>query len=271
MHLSKVVPVLIGYCCTVLGSKMLAACKLCAEKENILLSHIIPEWGYAGAYDKKHRFVPYDALNEREGQIEQKGIRERMLCCKCETTFSRWEKYGKSVWELKTGQWRTLRNGSLVGIKLDYEQLRLFLLSILWRAHVAEGYFAENVDLGPHGERIRLMLLNNDPSGPELYPCMMMRIFEGNTLQEVGLRFPIRGRWYGEWAYSVAFKGIGLLYIIKRGARREIQQRRAINTAGELVIGTSQAINWIGGMENLQIAWPAEELVREAIGDNEGR
>ncbi|MYD94245.1 MAG: hypothetical protein F4Y02_11275 [Chloroflexi bacterium] len=249
---------------------MQTVCKLCVKEENTLLSHIIPEWGYAGAYDNKHRFVPYDALNEKEGRIEQKGIRERMLCGKCETVFSKWEQYGKSVWELKTGQWKTLSNGSLVGLNLEYKKLRLFLLSILWRAHVAEGCFAENVALGPHGERIRLMLLNNDPNGPELYPCMMMRIFEGNTPQEVGLRFPICGRWYGERAYSVAFKGIGLLYIMKRGARREVSQRRSINIAGELVIGTSQALNWVGGMENLQIAWPVERLVREAIGDSEG-
>ena len=113
----------------------------------------------------------------------------------------------------------------LLGAGLDYRKLRLFLLSVLWRSGVAKGNIGENVILGPHGGVIRAMLLNGDPGEPTLYPCMMMRITKGKSWRKIGLRWPIKGRWDGQRAYSVAFKGIGLLYIVANSKLTQVQQR----------------------------------------------
>lgn len=240
---------------------MIGICKLCKEQDEICQSHVIPEWGYEGVYDDKHRFVGYDILNQRKGRIKQKGERERLLCKKCESLLSDWEAYGKSVWELKAGRWEKLPGGGLRGTDLDYRKLKLFLLSVLWRSDVAKGDIGENVSLGPHSERIRLMLLDSDPKEPILYPCMMMRIFEGTNWNTVGLRWPIKGRWDGQWAYSVAFKGIGLVYVIKKKKLKREQQRGCIDVDGNVVLGTSQAIGWVGHMGNLEIVWPLENMM----------
>lgn len=249
---------------------MIGICKLCKEEDEICQSHIIPEWGYEGVYDDKHRFVGYDILNQRKGKIKQKGERERLLCKKCESFFSDWEAYGKCVWELKAGRWEELPGGGLRGTDLDYRKLKLFLLSMLWRSDIAMGDIGENVSLGPHGEKIRLMLLESDPKEPLLYPCMMMRIFEGTTWNTVGLRWPIKGRWDGQRAYSVAFKGIGLVYVIGKKRLKLEQQRGCIDADGNVVMGTSQALGWVGHMENLEICWPSEKTILEAINMRSG-
>ena len=238
-------------------------CKLCRESGDLCRSHVIPEWGYAGAYDESHTFVAFDLLNQgkRKRKIRQKGEWEKLLCRGCETRFSVWENYGKRIWDLETGQWEELKGGGLRGTGLDYRRLKLFLLSILWRADVATGDIGENVSLGLHSEKIRLRLLEDDPQEPLLYPCMMMRIFEGETWKQVGLRWPITGRWDGQRAYSVAFKGLGLLYVIGNKALKPEQQRGCVDTDGHIVMGTSQAVGWSGPMKKLEISWPSESAL----------
>ena len=236
-------------------------CKLCKEPGDLCRSHLIPEWGYAGVYDDVHKFVALDLLNKEKRKIRQKGEWETLLCRGCETVFSVWEKYGKRIWDLDTGQWEELTGGGLRGTGLDYRSLKLFLLSILWRADVAISEIGENVSLGLHSEKIRLMLLDKDPREPSLYPCMMVRIFEGERWKQVGLRWPIRGRWDGQRAYSVAFKGMGLLYVIGNKALRPEQQRACANTDGHIVLGSSQAVGWSGSMKKLEICWPSENAI----------
>ena len=244
---------------------MTGFCALCQKDANICRSHVIPEWGYDGVYDNKHRFVAFDILNSRQSRVKQKGERERLLCERCENLLSDWEGYGKRVWEQKVGQWRELAGGALMGTGLDYRKLRLFLLSVLWRSDVAKGSIGENVVLGPHSEVIRAMLLNGDPREPMLYPCMMMRITEDKSWRRVGLRWPIAGRWYGQRAYSVAFKGIGLLYIVGNARLTQVQRRGCIDASGRLVMGTSASDGWIGNMGNLRISWPRDRAIYEAV------
>ena len=51
--------------------------------------------------------------------------------------------------------------------------LKLFLMSLLWRAGVAKGDFFRCVKLGPHQERLREMLHAEDPSEPDEYGCLI--------------------------------------------------------------------------------------------------
>jgi hypothetical protein len=55
--------------------------------------------------------------------------------------------------------------------------VKLFQLSILWRASVAKGDFFSKVKLKPrHEEEIRKMLLNGEPGKEDRYPCGMGRL-----------------------------------------------------------------------------------------------
>ncbi len=231
-------------------------------KTEICNSHIIPEWAYEGVYDEKHRFDRHNVLNGTTRRFEQKGAREKILCRACESKLSVWEGYGKSVWERKKGSWRELPGGGLFATNLDYAKLKLFLLSLLWRTDVASGHIGENVCLGPHSEKIRSMLQEDDPKDSMLYPCMMMRIIEGNSWQKAGLRWPIRGRWDGQRAYTMAFKGIGLLYIVGNHRLSKEQERGCVDTTGRIVMGQSSFEGWTGGMEKMEIMWPSEDTIR---------
>ena len=107
---------------------------------------------------------------------EQKGLREPLLCQKCETKVSVWEKYGRSVLFSEAGV-RYEQDGELTWLhNVDYVKFKLFLMSILWRAGAARGSFWERVQLGHHEEKLRLMLLAEQPGAPEQYGCLPWRI-----------------------------------------------------------------------------------------------
>ena len=139
-------------------------CKLCREEAELRNSHIVPEFLYTPTYDEKHRAL---SIEWERVRAEQKGWRERLLCDACERQLNDdYEKPMSRDWPIPARM--TIGNERLTG--LDYETVKLFLLSVLWRAHVAaRGEFA-NTSLGDiHGERMREMIRNRDPGAPDEY------------------------------------------------------------------------------------------------------
>lgn len=129
---------------------------------------------YAGLYDEKHRFIIEKTTGTAKSQYEQKGLREVLLCKECESKISTWEKYagetlygGKQPEYVKeTGEWYG-EHALFTGI--DYKKFKLLLLSILWRASVTKLDEFSQVNLGPHEERIRKMLFEEDPGDEDDY------------------------------------------------------------------------------------------------------
>lgn len=55
---------------------------------------------------------------------------------------------------------------------IDYKKLKLFLLSILWRASISKRDFFRDVNLGPYENIIREMILLNDPKESKDFPII---------------------------------------------------------------------------------------------------
>jgi len=53
--------------------------------------------------------------------------------------------------------------------EFDYPKLKMFFLSLLWRAGVTRRHLFRHVQLGPHEDRIREMILHKDPGDPHEY------------------------------------------------------------------------------------------------------
>ena len=151
----------------------MTTCALCLSDEELQLSHILPEFLYEQMYDDKHRYNVLSVAPDVKERIEQKGLRERLLCRKCESKFSKLERYASLVIKGGAPGVEGGRDGSIVSVKgVDYAKLKLFLLSIIWRAGVAQDRYFERVQLWPHQERIRTMLANDDPGDFDEYACI---------------------------------------------------------------------------------------------------
>lgn len=158
-------------------------CRLCRRDETLRNSHIIPEFFYRPMYDHKHRFFTISSSPAKKDLTHQKGVREYLLCDVCEALFSRNEKYFS---ELFFGGVIAdyVDDGRHIHIKgINYSKTKLMFMSILWRMSVSSLPFFDAVDLGPHEDKLRTMLLAEDPGSAEAYGIMAVApYFEGKHL-----------------------------------------------------------------------------------------
>lgn len=144
-------------------------CALCQQVTQLCDSHVIPEFLYRPLYDSKHRFFRISSDPTKRDIILQKGVREPLLCKVCETRLSRYEAYFKRVF-FDGGIGRAVDDGRYLRIRdIDYKRIKLLFLSILWRMGVSSLDFFREVKLGPHQEKLRTMILQENPGNPSDY------------------------------------------------------------------------------------------------------
>ena len=148
-------------------------CKLCLQQKQLCNSHIIPEFFYKPLYDHLHRFVALAEDPAQNNRFHQKGIQEKSLCVDCEALLCKYEKYAKEVLYDGLHARHDDQPEAFVFQNLNYDQFKLFELSILWRAGISSLPDFDEVTLGPHAERIRSMLLNEKPGESYQYGCAM--------------------------------------------------------------------------------------------------
>ena len=59
---------------------------------------------------------------------------------------------------------------------VEYKPFKLFMMTQLWRMGVATGDWWEKVRLGPQEEKLRAMLLAEDPGTPNQYACAITQV-----------------------------------------------------------------------------------------------
>lgn len=149
-------------------------CRLCSQQAKLCNSHVIPEFFYKQMqlYDDKHRFNILSTEPGKHPPTAQKGLRERLLCKKCEGKFSQWEGHARGV--LYGGKCTITSNDSKgFECTVDYAKFKLFQLSILWRVGVSTREAFSSISLGEHESVLREMLLAEKPGNSETYGCVM--------------------------------------------------------------------------------------------------
>jgi hypothetical protein len=188
--------------------------RLCLKPAKLMNSHIFPEFVFRPLYDTMHRFRSA-RIDEAEWEWEQKGYREPMLCANCEQQFSRYEKYACETFFKKSLPAPISRGRSKVFElgRLDYKLMKLFLLSLLWRAGTTKHDYCKHVELGKHTEQLRQMLFAESPGRPEEYACFVCTV----KLDGVVFNFfiePTPCRVSGHKAYRFVFGGFLFFFFV---------------------------------------------------------
>jgi len=147
-------------------------CALCHKNKELRKSHIIPEFFYKPLYDEKHRLNLFHLTEEQMKKYNhmQKGLREYLLCDDCENQISRYENYVSQVFY--GGIELLYKNGNPLRIEgVDYKLFKLFQLSLLFLASISKLEFFKNINLGPHEDKIRKMIIDENPGKKSEYPC----------------------------------------------------------------------------------------------------
>lgn len=162
-------------------------CKLCLEEAELRRSHIIPEFMYSGIYDQDpKRFYEIKIESEEtKSSIQQKGQREYLLCGKCESKLSKYEKYADENLYGKNNNGKTVlvnasmtQNGRVFLYEFegfDYTSMKLFLDSLLWRLMVSQTIatpeYSDEIK-----EKLRISLNNEAPLNEDEFPCIIQSI-----------------------------------------------------------------------------------------------
>jgi hypothetical protein len=224
---------------------MATVCALCKVNEDVQNSHIIPEFFYRMVYDPQpRRFRVLSTEPSVPERYEQKGLRERLLCRVCEQRIGRWEDYAKRTFVDGQGVRTTPLEGGMRLHGIDYKTFKLFQLSLLWRMSVsAQDFFAE-VDLGPHEEKLRVALLNDDPLQPGDYCCALIVVKVAGAFLKDWMLAPSQGRLGSNRAYWLVINGIFFIYCVGSHPPPAGLAAAAITQRNELVVIDDDARNY---------------------------
>ncbi|MGF1694455.1 hypothetical protein L4C54_02130 [Vibrio lamellibrachiae] len=128
-------------------------CKGCGESKKLIKAHVIPESFFVSM---KSSSKPLRLITNTSGVYPKKspiGVYDQnILCRQCEDKFQQIDDYGYRVLigeeDKQTPQYD---EAQLVGYrinKVDVSKLKLFFISILWRASISEQQFYSKVKLG---------------------------------------------------------------------------------------------------------------------------
>jgi hypothetical protein len=224
-------------------------CKLCGREDMLRDSHILPEFLYHLLYDEKHRAVGINPLPGQPEQFLQKGLREPLLCGGCEIQLSVVEKYAARVLRNLPDMSRT-EPGQVVRVKdIDYAKFKLFQLSLIWRAGVAQQLSFASVDLGPHEARLREMIRKGCPGGSLDYPCLLIGTRGPGTLERL-MKLPMSDRLMDHRVYHMLLVGIVWAFFVSKHTRAIREKDSFLSETGILPINISSdtAESFIAGL-----------------------
>lgn len=160
-------------------------CALCLQKAELQESHIYPRHIYkAVGLNKKNKEAKYIITPGRKEQVSEiedvhfDGIKEKLLCKTCEDLLNHsYERYFSEVFisfkeplpfHKITSSLQLVRDGTQFRElnNLDYTKVKLYVLSVLWRASVSVA-FGKGIKIPLKIKNtMRKMILNKD-AGPE--------------------------------------------------------------------------------------------------------
>ncbi len=156
-----------------MSKRPVETCRLCHEEKKLCFSHVIPEFMHLEMYDEKHRALKVESDPDSGEKFLQKGEREFLFCDDCEGRLGKFETYAspiiKSLFALEVEE----EDDSYIVRDINYQSFKLFQMSLLWRASVASIDMFGNITLGGHEDRLRKMLLSEDPGPTDHYGCVM--------------------------------------------------------------------------------------------------
>jgi hypothetical protein len=156
-------------------------CKYCEQDKPLVDAHIVPASFCREMLDPGEQFLLLVSKNPAEF-IKRSPIGpydQNILCRECEDRFQTLDDYGaRLLIQGRDSEFRLHADGELplyVADYFDYARLKLFVLSVLWRAAVSQHRFCSRVELGPRLARVRQMLEDSDPGSPSEFSTIFTR------------------------------------------------------------------------------------------------
>jgi len=156
-------------------------CKFCNQDRPLVKAHVVPEAFYR---ELKTGDMPLFLISSDAGK---RPVRSQIgpydtgiLCRKCEDQFQDWDDYAATfLIKSRDTAFERVPVGEFdvfVASKFDYSKLKLFLVSVVWRAAVSTNPLFDKVRLGPRVDRAKELLNARTPGDPSEFAFVLSRL-----------------------------------------------------------------------------------------------
>ncbi len=156
-------------------------CKFCGGESNLIEAHIIP----AGFFRriKQQDKKASEIITNRAGEHTKKaplGVYDKTIVCdRCENIWQEWDNYAQLLLADKSikGRARYHNNKKICYIvdNYEYRKLKLFFISMVWRASVSSQPFFSKVSLGQFEDVAKNHIASNDPGDSEVFSVVLAK------------------------------------------------------------------------------------------------
>lgn len=222
---------------------MFQKCRLCGEEKTLIKSHIVPEGFYKKIYDNKRRL--FLTSQSRKAFIAmQKGEREKLLCKECDGNLigNRYDKYGIEVIRDGFHMQKNNDDENEIWEGLDYNKFKIFLLSVLWRAHIAQNYH-KGITLDGNIEGIILDSIKSGEAPKEnVIPVVGISLVDprdsNNKCDEIitsGNKYTRVGQLNSK-TYIIIFGGYAWTFIVPKAEKNDPQEEFYLKECGTMIL-----------------------------------
>jgi hypothetical protein len=147
-------------------------CKFCGNDKRLIKAHIIPE-GFFRRQRQGQELL--ELVTNKAGEYSKKapiGIYDKTIVCKeCENIWREWDDYAQKLLaeEPLNGQARYhgCQKIAYMVKDFDYKKLKLFFISMIWRASVSSHPFFSRISLGSFERDAKDFVANSNPGSSE--------------------------------------------------------------------------------------------------------
>jgi hypothetical protein len=155
-------------------------CRLCQTERRLVKAHIIPEGFFRSLGDRSETLEIHTNKSGAHPKKAPIGVYDKsILCGPCDNVFSPWDKHAQDVLLCDFSYETTIYDGpAKLGWKVarfDYRLLKLFFLSLLWRASVSTHDFYRRVSTGPFEQDLRTMIMAGEPGTADRFAVVLAR------------------------------------------------------------------------------------------------
>jgi hypothetical protein len=155
-------------------------CRLCQTEQPLIKAHVIPEGFFRSL---RHTFETLEIHTNKPGARPKRapiGVYDKSILCRpCDNVFSPWDQHAQDVLLRGFSDETAIYHGSArlgwIVDRFDYRLLKLFFLSLLWRASVSTHEFYRRVSTGPFEQELRTMITAGDPGLPDTFAVILAR------------------------------------------------------------------------------------------------
>ena len=213
-------------------------CRGCSQDKKLVKSHIIPESFFKGLRGEKETAKILANRKDFHPKKSPIGVYDPEILCKdCEAVFQKYDDYGHNLLiKNEASLEKLIHHGRLVGYRadnIDYNLLKLFFISVLWRASISSHYFYKGVYLGKLEDYAKQLIWDNNPGGKHDFSFVLGK-FDGDEADRTILN-PHTERWFNIRYYRFYLYGY-VLYIKSDSQKTPAEWEKFIPNNGSIII-----------------------------------